>query len=397
MDSATKEIESRKLYELCHDIKTPLSTIMGMTVLTRNELDDRDKVSRRLDQIETASKYLLSMVNDLLDYSILENGSMAIRKDAFNIGRIIDLIEKLYAPQFKKKKQTFNIKKQDIFQEELLGDYLRISQVLANLLTNAAKYTGEGGRVALVISQIPLTESTLMLEMMVIDNGIGMSEGFMGRMFEPYSIENGDADTRSEATGLGLYITHNLVTLMGGDISVKSRLKSGSIFTVRIPCDIPKFPPYAIKDSNRDGSRQNPKEASFHSENYDFKGRCFLVAEDNPEVLDITIEMLMNSGAKVLPFNNGLQLIEYYNSARREKANAILVDLHMSVMDGLEATARIRRSGRPDASIPIIALTASDDPTEYRFSIETGIDEIVKKPVDYGYLYSLLNRYTEQV
>lgn len=397
MDSVKKEIETQRLYEFCHDFKTPLSTIMGMTILTRDELDDREKVIDRLEKIETASSYMLSMINDLLDYSIRRNGSMTIRNDVFNINRIIDLIEKIHASQFAKKNQTFEIKKNNIFQEELVGDFLRLSQILSNLLTNAMKYTGEGGRIALEFFQTHVTNGSLMLEMKVIDNGIGMSESFMKRMFEPYAVEGGKAGYNGESTGLGLYITLNLVTLMGGSINAKSRRKSGSIFTVKIPCGIPEASRIIDYDPNVDGYLSNQKEIVAHPGEYDFSGRCFLIAEDNPEMLDIISDFLKSSGATVRIFQNGFQLLEYFHDPGREKANAILMDIHMPVMNGLETTAKIRSSGRPDSSIPIIALTASDNPAENCFSIETGIDETIKKPIDFSYLYSLLDSYTEQV
>ncbi len=232
-----KEIENRRIFDLCHDFRTPLNTIMGMTTMTWTELEDREKVKNRLATIETASNYLLSMVNELLDYSIIINGKINIRNENFNLGRIIDLLTQLHLPGFKKKKQSFEIRCTNIISEEIIGDFLRISQILTNLLTNSMKYTGVGGKIIMEFSQIQEFENSLILVMEVTDNGIGMSEDFLKKMFEPYSIES--EDDIEQSTGLGLYITKNLVSMMDGEIVVTSILKKGTIFTVKIPCGIP--------------------------------------------------------------------------------------------------------------------------------------------------------------
>lgn len=371
MDVNKNGTDDRQIFNFCHDFRTPLSTIMGMTTMTWAELGDREKVKERLTKIETASSYLLAMINELLDYSVIINGKMTIHSEVFSLNRIIDLLDQLHRSGFERKNQEYEIKYSNIFEEYLMGDFLRISQVLTNLLTNAMKYTGVGGKITLEFSQIPKSEDVLVLEMKVTDNGIGMSEDFINRMFEPYSVAGVKNSNGSQSTGLGLYITKNLVSMMDGEIEVTSVPREGTIFTVKIPCGIPS------------------KNAAF-----DFGEKFILIAEDNPDLLAIMSELIESTGARVRSFQNGFLILDYFLNTEKDEVDAILLDLDMPVMSGLDVIRKIRDLCRPDSkNIPIIAVTGCDSTDELEEAYKAGASVIIKKPVDYEYLFNLLDNY----
>lgn len=385
MVSVKKGIEAKQFYSFCHDFKTPLSTIVGITSMTLSELDDKEKVKDRLATIEAASHYLLAMVNDVLDYSVISSNKMFIRNKPFNVNKIIELLKQLHTPFFNKKQQLFKISKKKVYYDMLLGDSLRISQILTNLLTNSMKYTEIGGEILLEFVQRPKTEDSLIMEMRVTDNGIGMSQEFMKCMFEPYSMHTEGNGVNWESTGLGLFITERLVTLMGGKIHVESELRKGTSITVSIP--------FGIYENN---PPDNVAAPAINQKNIDFYGKFFLIADDNEDLLDMTTEILVKAGAEVLPVQSGLLALEAFENSRESSIDVILLDLYMGTMSGLEAIKKIRRSVHPDSKkIPIIVLTASEDPVKCNAVKEAGANEIVRKPINYPLLFELLNGYTD--
>lgn len=393
MKSALQEIKMQEIYNLCHDFKTPLTTIMGMASLTWAELDDREKVKDRLDRIETASSYLLAMINDVLDYSKIVNGKMSIRHEVFSLEKNVRFLDKLLTPLFQKKHQTFEIKLTDVYQDSLIGDSLRIKQILTNLLTNSIKYTAVGGTITLEFIQRPKSDSALVLEMRVIDTGIGMTEDFMKTMFEPYSLAAEDNEASRESTGLGLCITKNLVDLMNGEIQATSKPNVGTTFTVRIPLEIP-IGKQALSNSAARLPHETVNETLFTLKDYDFRGKCILIAEDNYDMLEITTTMLKPSGISILTAQNGIQALECFRTSMPGSIDMVLIDVHMPAMNGLETAVEIRRSDHPDADrVAIVAMTASDSAEDEASALRSGINEYIKKPIDYFHLLNLMNRY----
>jgi CheY-like chemotaxis protein/nitrogen-specific signal transduction histidine kinase len=386
---SAKQDEMQEFFYLCHDIKTPLATIMGMASITWAELDDREKVKDRLDTIETASSYLLSMINDILDYSKIVNGKMHLRKETFSLVKSVDFLKKLLVSSLQKKHQTFEIKLKHVYQDSLIGDSLRIKQILTNLLTNSIKYTGEGGKIILEFIQHPKSENSLILEMRVSDTGIGMSEEFMKRMFEPFAHAGDDNEV---STGLGLCITKHLVDLMNGEIQAASKPDKGTTFTVRIPLDLPPY--QQDLSNNSDSNSQSNKTVAEHLKEYDFRGKCVLIAEDNKDMLEITTTMLKHSGISILAVENGIKALEYFRNSAPGSIDMILVDVYMPVMNGLETAAEIRNSDHPDAhQVAIFAVTASDNEEDEANALRCGINEYIKKPIDNYHLFNLMNRY----
>ncbi len=393
MEPMIDEAHTRELYNICHDFKTPLSTIMGMAALSWSELEDREKVKDRLVRIEIASSYLLSMVNEILDYSKIVNGKMTIRRETFSLTKIIEFLEQILTPLFQKKHQTFEIMSVDIAHDRLVGDFQRLAQILINLLTNAMKYTGAGGEITLELTQIPESENSVFMEMKVRDTGIGMSEEFMKNMFEPYSCAENSAGFGRDSTGLGLSITKSLVTLMGGEIHAESKLREGTTMTVGIPFEVSGDQEIPLR--GLDSALQRPilpNQGLFELKDYDFSGKCILIAEDNSDMLEITTTMLKPTGIRILTATNGLHALSAFRNSEPGSIDMILMDVRMPVMNGSEATVAIRGSGRPDSEdVAIVALTASDEDEEnVRHS---GMNAYIKKPVDYFYLLNLMDYY----
>ncbi len=392
MKSAPQDSRMQEFYYLCHDIKTPLTTIMGMASLTWAELDDREKVKDRLDRIETASSYLLALINDILDYSKIINGKMTIHQNTFSFEKTVHFLKKLLSPSFQKKHQTFEIKLTNIYQDSLIGDSLRIKQILTNLLTNSIKYTAVGGRITLEFIQHPISDSALILEMRVRDTGIGMSKEFMKTMFEPYSHASINNEVSAESTGLGLYITKKLVDLMNSEIRAESKPNVGTTFTVRIPLEISKDQQAVSNNSTPNAPNKAADNNLFTLKDYDFRGKCVLIAEDNQDMLEITTTMLAPSGIEILTAENGEKALELFRNSAPGSIDMILIDVHMPVMNGPETAAEIRKSDHPDARrVAIVAMTASDNEEDEANAIRSGINEYVKKPIDYFHLLKLMD------
>ncbi len=397
MESMVDEEKKGLFYVFCHDFKTPLSTIMGMTSLAWSELEDREKVKDRLSRIETASSYLLSMVNDALDYSKIVNGKMSIRREAFSLEKVIEFLNQLLIPHFQKKHQHFEIVCNHVYQDQLVGDFLHLNQILTNLLSNANKYTAVGGSVTLEFNQRPKSKSSLILEMKVSDSGIGMSEEFMKTMFEPYALATEDGECSRESTGLGLFITKNLVTLMNGDVDVVSHPKAGTTFSVRIPFGIPELQKENYRTSMEKRNVESPNRNQFTLKNYNFRGKCVLIAEDNQDMLEITTTMLAATGIGILTAQNGREALNRFRSSPPGSIQMILMDLHMPEMDGLEAAKTIRESDHPDShKVRILALTASDEAEKESDALNAGIDVFEKKPIDYLHLLNLMEGYLNE-
>ena len=394
MESVVNEERVTQFYNLCHDIKTPLAAIMGMTELTWSELEDREKVKDRLAGIEITSNYLLSIINDILEYSKITSGKIPIHNELFRLSDISNFTDRLLAPFFQKKSQNFEIKFSRVYQDSLIGDPTRITQILTNLLTNSMKYTAVGGEVTLEFAQIPRSNDSLILEIRVCDNGIGMSEDFMKTMFEPFSCDEKNNTRHCESTGLGLYITKTLVALMGGEIKVKSKLRAGTTFAVRIPLKIPEEQGGLINShvKNRETAAINERVLSLG--NYDFTGKGILIAEDNNVMLEITSAILKSTGINILSAQNGSIACKVFEDSPPGTIDLILMDVCMPVIDGFEAAKAIRQSAHPDSKrVVIIALTAGDYEEDKKRACAAGMDDYVKKPIDSFCLLGLLDGY----
>ena len=380
---SANEAKSNFLSNMSHDIRTPMNAIVGFSVLLENEADNPEKVREYSRKITASSHHLLSLINDVLDMSKIESGKTSLNVDKFSLKEIIEELCIILLPQAKAKNQEFNVRVDGVTPEYLMGDKLRLNQILINLLSNAIKYTPENGRIDFMITELPHAgDQYVKLRFVVRDNGIGMSREFLGRIFAPFSREVSSVTNKIQGTGLGMAITKNLVDLMGGIINVKSKPGNGSSFTVELSFALPD------SEENDAGSGENTEKV------YDasvMKDKLFLIAEDNELNSEILTEMLAAEGVKCDLAVNGAEAVEKFKNSPAGHYDMILMDVQMPVMNGYEATRQIRACDHPDAAdIPIAAMTANTFAEDVNAAMESGMNGHLAKPIDMEAVKSLV-------
>ena len=373
LDLAKKanRVKSDFLSSMSHDIRTPMNAIMGMTSLAIANLENKDKVAEYLHKISISSSHLLSLINDILDMSQIEQSKIHLNFTQLSMLVLIADIESMMISQAKDRRLSFSIHKSDLQHDEFIGDGLRIKQILINLLSNAFKFTPEGGRVDFYVEEIPSLKGKVRYRFKVADNGIGMNDGFLTHLFEPFTRNK--SVSKVEGTGLGLSITKGLVDLMEGDIHVESKLHCGTVFSVELECDV-------LKEGM---SRRSQHQQMDQLQKKDLEGLHFLVVEDNAINSEIICELLAMRGATSLVKENGLLALQEFENAPVGSYDAIFMDIQMPMMNGFEAAKAIRESAHPDAkSILIIAMTANAFVEDVQMALRSGMDGHVAKPVD---------------
>ncbi|MCM1308332.1 MAG: ATP-binding protein [Butyrivibrio sp.] len=379
---SANEAKTRFLSKFSHDFRTPMNALVGMVELAGACVNDPREVSYCLNKITTSADYMLEMLSDILDISKIESDKLELVEEPFNLMEIIRSINSLMYVQAENKKITFTIKKKissDIF---LIGDSVRLKQILVNLISNAVKFTEEGGKVQFHADETSRDGERVHMRFRVMDDGIGMSREFMKKMYEPFECErkNGVRGA-AEGTGLGLSICNSLVKLMGGSIEAQSRLGEGTEFAVDID--------FAYKIKNR-GYRSNTANVCAK---YDFGGRRVLLTDDNLTNLDITSRQLKLANIRVDMATDGQKAVKKYLDSPIGYYDAILMDIQMPVENGLEAAKEIRQSGRADAeSIPIAAMSANAFGEEKAAAAECGMNIYLTKPIKMQLLYASLDK-----
>lgn len=370
------------LASMSHDIRTPMNAIMGMTSLALAYLDDRTRVEDYLRKISVSSKHLLSLINDILDMSQIEQSKIQLNHARVIIPELVEQLKTIMEPQAKNAGIAFRIQIGRLVHPCFMGDALRMNQVLINLLGNVFKFTAEGGNVDFCVEEIPAQQKGMVrYQFMVKDTGIGMTEEFKKHLFEPFIRDSKMA--RVEGTGLGLSITKGLVELMKGTIRVKSRIGEGTTFWIELEGEI----------------TEEPKEAAVHvsagveTEDAVLQGLKMLVVEDNAINSEILCELLQMEGAQSTVRENGYLGVKEFQNTDPGTYDVILMDIQMPVLNGLEAARAIRKMNRPDAAtIPIIAMTANAFAEDVRASLESGMNAHVAKPIDIRTLCDAVKR-----
>ena len=365
---------------MSHDMRTPMNGIVGMTSIAKRNLGNRERVLDCLDKIEFSSNHLLGLINDVLDMSKIENGKLALSSDPFSLTELFRELEAILRSQCDDKKQTliFDIR---ITHKMVTGDSLRVKQILMNLLSNAVKFTPQGGRVVMTVTEEKQRQAgCAFYRFNVTDNGIGMTPEFLKTVFTPFERASDSVVRRTEGTGLGMAISKNLVSAMGGQISVKSEVGRGTTFSVDLELSLQETE--AVET-------QEVRETSVNE--VSFAGRRFLLAEDNDINQEIAVELLSGYEAEIDVVNDGKQALERFMASEPGYYDAILMDIQMPVMNGYEAAAAIRACGHVQAeSIPIIAMTANVFAEDVMAARNVGMNGHIPKPVDARYLYQVL-------
>lgn len=364
--------KSRFLSTVSHDIRAPLNAIIGLTDLAIEHKEDGEKVQGYIHKIFRSSNYLLSLLNDVLDMSRIESERMSLDYESFQMSALLESVTDIIQTQAEDKNQELETE-WIIVHDNVNGDAVRIKQILINLLSNAVKYTPDGGKLFFqaveTLAKTDRDDMYVTYQMKVFDNGYGMSEEFLKVIFEPFEKERNGVYGGVEGTGLGMAITKSLVELMGGKISVESKLGEGTVFTVNLPLQLQL-------QETADMGRTNLAS----SEKDDLTGLRILLVEDNELTAEVLKDILELTGCKVEWAGNGLEAVDLFR-LKGEAFDAVLMDVQMPGMNGYEATKRIRRMSDAGASVPIIALTGNAFIEDIRASKEAGMDRHISKPV----------------
>ena len=362
------------LSNMSHDIRTPMNAIIGMTSLIRHDAGNKAKVIEYADKIDISSQHLLGIINDVLDMSKIEAGKTVFKYTDFSILDFITELNTIFHSQIDEKNQTLTIIKENIRHEWVNGDQVHLMQIFSNLVSNAVKYTQEGGKIQFLVEECETKSSVYAkYRFLVSDNGIGMSADFKETIFDAFTRAESSVTNKIQGTGLGMAITKNLVEAMGGTIDVESELGQGSCFEVLIDLRI-------AEDRFVSSAEQAEKDEPAGNV---LKGMRFLCAEDNELNAEILMELLKIEGAECTICENGKRVLEAFEQSAPGDYDMILMDVQMPVMNGYEATKAIRRSSHELAmTIPIIAMTANAFSEDIQHSLAAGMNAHVSKPVE---------------
>lgn len=377
---AASRVKTRFLSDMSHDIRTPMNAISNLTELALEESDPKI-IRSYLEKMDISGKFLLGLINDILDMSRIENGDFTLHKENLTRTEFLKTVETVVLPLIEKKNIHFHPELRP-GEYTINVDKLRFNQIFFNLLSNAVKYTPDGGDVWFEVENMETANGILKIKFVVRDNGIGMSEEFLQHLYEPFAREETDFNIKTQGTGLGLSIVKKLVDAMNGTISVKSKLGEGTEFTVIFDADIV-------------ARVEIEKPVEKHDDDFSLEGLRVMLVEDNEMNTYVEKILLEKVGCIVTTVENGKKAVDLFNTKEPYSFDAILMDLRMPVMGGLEATKAIRFSERPDAnSIPIIAMTADVFENASMETMEAGMNSHLSKPLDAEKLYKTLKELT---
>ena len=382
---AANKAKSAFLLSMSHDIRTPMNAIIGFTniALHQNMVSD---IHDSLKKVQQSSNHLLSLLNDVLDFSRIESGKVTISPEPVDMNQLTDNVQAIMNGLLYNRDLQFEVHRESLKNPYVLADVVRIREVLVNLLGNAVKFTKDGGAITLDISSYPgADEKHIITRYVVRDNGIGMSEEFQKKLFDPFSQEDdANARTQYKGTGLGMAITKKYVDMMGGSIAVESKKGVGATFTVEIPLELPE--------------QVIPSEQKQHLHR-DLTGIHVLMAEDNDLNAELATIMLEDAGMIVTRASDGKEVVDLFKNHPRGTYDLILMDIMMPNMDGHQAAKAIRALGieRSDAvTIPIIALSANAFIDDIQESLDSGMNDHISKPINIEELIDTITKYIKR-
>ena len=369
------------LSNMSHEIRTPMNAIIGLNSIAQEDAGLSQETRDHLQKIGTSAQHLLGIINDILDISRIESGSMSLKSAVFSFAQELEQVNAIVTAQCRDKGIRYSYEVKDGISGCYVGDNMKLRQVLINILGNAVKFTPEGGSVSLVVEALANDGEKCPLRFTVEDTGIGIGKDFLPRMFETFTQEDESYTNKYGSTGLGLSISKSIVELMGGHIDVESEKGRGSKFTITV----------TLQKYQGDGSEHGALCAQKEKPRAELAGRTILLAEDVPVNAEIMALVLSMREMKAEHAENGRKALEMFRDHPEGYYSAILMDVRMPEMDGLEATEAIRKLERPDAKqIPIIALTANAFDEDVQRSLQAGMNAHLSKPVQPDVLYKTL-------
>ena len=391
LQKAKKESQSKTdfLSQMSHEIRTPMNGILGMLSLMRMHLNDPQAAGEYLNRTENLSQFLLTLINDILDMSRIESGKMQLEAEPFDLYAMADKLDAMFRGTAEAKGIHWSIQMQDFDVHDVIGDEMRLNQVIINFISNATKFTPAGGSVSVVFRQMNRIGNDLHLMIRVKDTGKGIQKDFLDKIFRPFEQEDASTAHNYGGSGLGMAIADSIVKLMNGQILVESEEGKGSEFTVYLTLPIADSVPDQTKTSG-EIVHATDEEHALAIENFSLAGVRILLAEDNAINAEIAVEMLETEGAVVTQVSDGEEAVETFRASAPGSFDAILMDIQMPRMDGWEATKQIRNLDRADTSIPIFAMSANAFLEDRRRSLEVGMNGHINKPVDYNEVRRLI-------
>ena len=369
------------LFNMSHDIRTPMNAILGFADLIEKHLDDKDKCKMYLQKLKSSSSFLLSLINNVLDMARIESGQTEIVESVWNVNNFVSDLVSVFESAIKEKNLKF-IKFMDIKHENVYCDATRLRQIYLNIISNAVKYTPNGGEIKLIIKEIESDkEGYARFQTVVSDTGIGMSKEFLPHIFEEFSREKTTTESRVVGTGLGMPIVKTLVTLMHGTIEVESEQGVGTKFTVTLDHRIARKEEIKVE-------HEEIKDKDIVS----YKGKRILLAEDNELNTEIAVTILEEAGFIVEHAENGQVCVDMIKNAKIGYYDLVLMDIQMPVMDGYKATETIRAINNPRCDIPIIAMTANAFDEDKRKAYVIGMDGHIAKPINIPQLLETISK-----
>lgn len=363
-------VKNTFLSNMSHDIRTPMNAIIGFAALAKHSIDDQEKLTQCLNQIESSGTHLMNLLHDILEISRIESGTVSVEHEACSLRDILESVERKVLPWAKEKEISVTFDYSDIRHDGIYSDPQKLSQILLRLASNAVKYTENHGNISIIITEQTSLEDYAIFQFVVEDNGIGIDEHFLSHIYEPFERQKNTTLSKIQGTGLGLTITKNLVEMMGGTIQISSSLGKGSRFLVTLSLSIQH--------------KQEPPQpdSDYSSFTYSPPKRILLV-EDNQLNLEIEVELLQDAGFLLDTAEDGSIAVDKVKQAVPGYYDVILMDIQMPVMDGYQATRIIRSLSNPAQSkIPIIALSANVFDEDRKKSMESGMNLHLAKPID---------------
>ncbi len=381
LDSALVQAAAKSsfLSSMSHEIRTPMNGVMGMMALAKMNIDDKEKVLGYLDRAGDLSVFLLGMINDILDISKIESGKMQLFNTQMDIFGFAEKIKNMFNGTITGKGINFKVETVDFTARYLVGDELRLTQVVTNLVSNANKFTPAGGTISVTFKQLDNIGGCVQLMIRVRDTGKGIAPENIRKIMRPFEQEEASTAHNYGGTGLGLAICDNIVRLMGGNIVIDSTLGKGTDFSV--------FLSLPVADVNQDMSEPVSLEEEAEETDFTFEGCRILLAEDNEVNAEIAIDILESEGAVMTHAADGRRAVDIFTEKPEHSFDLILMDIQMPRLNGRDAAREIRKCGKGDAgSVPIIALSADAFVEDVKLSEAAGMDGHVSKPIDFDEL-----------